>query len=81
MPVKTPRIQSSNYEREDYGKCLCVSFPGHELELINDLDILSHLELCNSRSQYIRLLIRREKAKLKEQVQSESCRTPLKGVL
>ena len=42
-------------------------FPGHELDLIEDLDKLTHYELCNSRSQYIRKLIRRERMKFKEQ--------------
>lgn len=69
MPVQTPPDSRSRYRRDDYGKCLCVSFPGHELDLIEDLDVLAHLELCNSRSQYIRKLIRRERMKYKEQQQ------------
>jgi len=74
MVVNISKIQYSSNAREDYGKCLCVSFPGHELELIKDLDTLSHLEFCSSRSQYIRLLIRREKLKLKEQMRNEDGR-------
>ena len=67
MPVQTPQTNGSRYRGDDNGKCLCVSFPGHELDLIEDLDKLTHYELCNSRSQYIRKLIRRERMKLKEQ--------------
>lgn len=67
MPVQTSQVKGARYRGDDYGKCLCVSFPGHELDLIEDLDKLAHIELCNSRSQYIRRLIRRERTKFKQQ--------------
>ena len=51
----------------ELGKCLCVSIPYHELGLIKDLDKLAHYDLCNSRSQYLRRLIRRERNILIEQ--------------
>jgi metal-responsive CopG/Arc/MetJ family transcriptional regulator len=35
--------------------------------LIEDMDKLTHAEMCTSRSEYIRKLIRREKLKLKNQ--------------
>ena len=38
MPVQTPQTNGSRYRGDDNGKCLCVSFPGHELDLIEDLD-------------------------------------------
>jgi metal-responsive CopG/Arc/MetJ family transcriptional regulator len=42
-----------------YAKCLCISFPGHELRLIDDLDALAKSERI-SRSQYIRRIIRQQ---------------------
>ena len=50
----------SNITDNDLGKCICVSFPLHERELIEDLDQLANQEYI-SRSQYIRRMIRREK--------------------
>ena len=44
----------------DLGKCICISFPLHETDLIEDLDLLANQEFI-SRSQYIRRLIRKEK--------------------
>jgi len=54
----------SNITDNFLGKCICVSFPLHETELIEDLDQLAHQEFV-SRSQYIRRLIRREKQTIK----------------
>jgi metal-responsive CopG/Arc/MetJ family transcriptional regulator len=42
-----------------YAKCLCISFPGHELRLIDDLDALAKSERI-SRSLYIRRIIRQQ---------------------
>ena len=50
----------SNTTSNDLGKCICVSFPLHETDLIDDLDDLANQEFV-SRSQYIRKMIRREK--------------------
>ena len=50
----------SNTNDDDLGKCICVSFPLHERDLIEDLDHLANQEFI-SRSQYIRRMIRREK--------------------
>ena len=63
-PAKSKRSRTG---RDDYGKCLCLSIPFHELHLIDDMDKLTHAEMCASRSEYIRKLIRREKIKLKNQ--------------
>lgn len=50
----------SNINENDLGKCICVSFPLHEKDLIDDLDDLASQDFI-SRSQYIRRLIRKEK--------------------
>jgi len=59
--------QVQTNQKIDYGKCLCVSIPFHELELIADMDILSHMQLCSTRSQYLRHLIKSDRRKVKEQ--------------
>lgn len=56
MVTKTRRNITDN----DLGKCICVSFPLHETDLIEDLDHLANQEFI-SRSQYIRKMIRRAK--------------------
>jgi len=48
------------------GKVISISFGFHELNLIEDLDLLADYE-CVNRSQWIRRKIRDEKRKLKEQ--------------
>jgi metal-responsive CopG/Arc/MetJ family transcriptional regulator len=67
MLTKTPENQRSRHRGDVYGKCICVSVPYHELHLIEEMDKLSHMEFCSSRSEYIRKLIRRERNKLREQ--------------
>ena len=67
MYAPTAKSKRSRTGRDDYGKCLCLSIPFHELHLIEDMDKLTHVEMCSSRSEYIRKLIRREKIKLKNQ--------------
>lgn len=67
MLTQAPQNQRSRSRRDDYGKCICLSIPYHELNLIDDMDMLSHMELCSSRSEYVRKLIRRERDKVKEQ--------------
>ena len=66
MPVRTEPHKSSGYRRSDVGKCICLSFPYHQLSLLEDLDHLADQEFL-TRSQYIRRLIIREKIKAKEQ--------------
>ena len=66
MHLQTKQNQRSRYGSNDVGKNICISFGFHELELIDDLDILAHSE-CVNRSQWIRRRIREEKRKLKEQ--------------
>ena len=61
----------SNITDTDLGKCICVSFPLHERELIEDLDHLANQEFI-SRSQYIRRMIRREKQTNKNVNQSRA---------
>ena len=56
MPSQT---QSPPITRNLYAKCLCISFPGHELGLIDDLDALAQSERI-SRSLYIRRIIRQQ---------------------
>ena len=67
MLTQTPQNQRSRSRRDDYGKCICLSIPYHELHLIDEMDKLSHMEFCSSRSEYVRKLIRRERDKLKDQ--------------
>ena len=66
MHLQTKQNQRSRYGGNDVGKNICISFGFHELDLIDDLDILAHSE-CVNRSQWIRRRIREEKRKLKEQ--------------
>ena len=66
MHLQTAKNHRSGYRGNDVGKNICISFGFHELDLINDLDILAHSE-CVNRSQWIRRRIREEKRKLKEQ--------------
>ena len=51
----------------DLGKSILVSFPAHELHLIDELDRLAHLEMT-TKSQFLRRCIRREAKKVEEQV-------------
>ena len=74
MQLQTKQNQRSRYGGNDVGKNICISFGFHELDLINDLDILAHSE-CVNRSQWIRRRIREEKRKLKEQESSLSHNT------
>ena len=53
------RNNGVRYNSTDNGKCICVSFPAHELNLIEELDDLANQEFI-TRSQYIRRMIRRE---------------------
>lgn len=69
MRKRSRQNQTSGYGSSDYGKCLCLSFPYHDLDLIKELDIQADLECAASRSHYIRTLIRRERIKRKQQEQ------------
>jgi len=66
MLTPVTQNQRSGYSGNDVGKTVCISFPHHELDLIQDLDRLAHLE-CVNRSQWIRRRIRQEKMKAREQ--------------
>jgi metal-responsive CopG/Arc/MetJ family transcriptional regulator len=59
MPTQTQTDQSKPNFGTLYAKCLCISFPGHELNLIKELDNLARSERI-SRSQYIRKVIREQ---------------------
>jgi len=48
------------YPTTTNGKCICVSFPYHELNLLEELDSLASKNYI-TRSQYLRKLIRQEK--------------------
>ena len=50
-----------------HGKSVLISFPAHELHLIEELDRLAHLEMT-TKSQFLRRCIRREARKVEEQV-------------
>ncbi len=52
----------------DVGTIFNVSIPFHEKHLLEDLDYLQHLEMCNSRSHLIRKWIRKESEANKEQL-------------
>jgi metal-responsive CopG/Arc/MetJ family transcriptional regulator len=69
MLAASTTYNRNGYRRSDNGKCICLSFPAHELTLIEEMDRLAHLE-CATRSEYIRRLIRREKQMVKEQVKT-----------
>ena len=47
-----------------HGKSVLISFPAHELHLIEELDRLAHLEMT-TKSQFLRRCIRREAKKSK----------------
>ena len=66
MFAPTKNHQRSYGNQFPEGKKLCISVPGHELDLIDDLDHLAHLQ-CINRSQWIRRKIREEKLKLQDQ--------------
>jgi len=66
MRVSTTQNQRVGSHRSDVGKVISISFGFHELNLIEDLDLLADYE-CVNRSQWIRRKIRDEKRKLKEQ--------------
>ena len=53
----------------DVGTVFNVSLPHHEKHLLDDMDDLQHLEMCNSRSQLIRKWVRKEKEANKEQLE------------
>ena len=53
------------YSSNIQGKSVLISFPAHELHLIDELERLAHLEMT-SKSQYIRRLIRRDSRKVDE---------------
>jgi len=59
-------IKGHRYEGNTNGKCVCVSFPAHELHLIKEMDRLAHLD-CATRSQFLRRCIRREAIKVNQQ--------------
>jgi hypothetical protein len=58
-----------NNGKDEYGKCLCFSIPYHELNLIDEMDRNSHMELCHSRSHYLRMLVRRDSELKKQQIE------------
>ena len=65
MLTRTQENKRSFSSEFTAGKNICISFGGHELGLIDDLDFLAHLE-CVNRSQWIRRKIREEKMKLQD---------------
>lgn len=69
MPPTTQRRSANGYANggHDIGKTIQVSFPAHELHLIEELDRLAHLEMT-SKSQFLRRCIRRESKKAEQQV-------------
>tara|TARA_B100001094_G_C17577610_1_gene505918 strand:+ start:41 stop:283 length:243 start_codon:yes stop_codon:yes gene_type:complete len=63
-----PTIFNQNYRKSehvnrrnvDYGKMIPLSFPFHELDLIDDMDRRANETHAQSRSQYVRRLIRED---------------------
>ncbi len=66
MPTTTK--EKPNYYTSEVGTVFNVSVPHYEQYLVDDLDDLQHLEMCKSRSQYVRKLIRKEREANKEQL-------------
>ena len=66
MQKRTLGNMRVRYRSSDVGKCICLSFPHHQLTLLEDLDRLAEQEFL-TRSQYVRRLIIREKMKEKQQ--------------
>jgi metal-responsive CopG/Arc/MetJ family transcriptional regulator len=67
MSTQTIQTKGIGYGGDVNGKCICISFPGHELNLIDEADRLAHLE-CSTRSQFFRRCIRREILRTNEQI-------------
>ena len=44
MLTASKENNGSRYNSADNGKCICVSFPAHELNLIEELDDLANQE-------------------------------------
>ena len=66
MLTRTKENKRSYSHQFPEGKNICISFGGHDLGLVEDLDLLAHLE-CINRSQWVRRKIREEKMKLQDQ--------------
>ena len=58
MRTRTSTYQANGYGGEDYGKCICVSFPNHETDLIEEADIQTKLTGSASRSHLFRMYLR-----------------------
>ena len=58
MRTRTSTYQANGYGSEDYGKCICVSFPNHETDLIEEADIQTKLTGSASRSHLFRMYLR-----------------------
>ena len=71
MAIEMQTRITSNYGSRSgsnvHGKSVLISFPAHELHLIEELDRLAHLEMT-TKSQFLRRCIRREARKVEEQV-------------
>lgn len=58
-------------ERDHKGTVISISIPFHEQDLLEEMDLQARLELCSSRSHYIRRLIRKgrtERLKAEQQI-------------
>ena len=67
MQTKTRSTRGYANGGHDLGKSILVSFPAHEIHLIDELDRLAHLEMT-TKSQFLRRCIRREAKKAEEQI-------------
>ena len=63
MLKATSKTTRSGYGSDTNGKCICVSFPLHELYLLNDLDELAESQYV-TRSQLLRRWIRHHRREL-----------------
>ena len=69
MSATTTRVKPKSSYTSEVGTIFNVSVPYHEQHLIEDMDDLQHLEMCNSHSQLVRKWIRKEKEANKEQLE------------
>ena len=60
-------LNYSNHTHSDRGKCSMVSFPFHELYLMEGWEELARAELAPSKSHWFRAVLKRELNKLHDQ--------------
>lgn len=66
MRTPTSPFKRNRYRSTANGKCICLSFPAHQIDLIDTLDHLADLE-CMTRSEWFRRIIIREQQVAEQQ--------------